>query len=92
MQKNITSNMTEYRKDYRHKNPEKFTTKVKCDVCSGKYQLCSKNQHFKTQLHIVGSIVKQYEADIEILKEKNKRLKDDLIELKDKLKKKLKST
>ncbi|MBS3925929.1 MAG: hypothetical protein KGZ34_04480 [Nitrosarchaeum sp.] len=79
--------MTEYKKDYRLRNPEKFTTPVKCDVCSGKYQLCSKNQHQKTELHKTGKKLENMKMELDDSLEEIKQLKDDLSELKDKYKK-----
>ncbi len=68
--RNITEDMTEYRKDYRLKNPEKFITEKRCEICGGKYQVCSKHQHFKTKIHKTGVKMKELEEELEELKKK----------------------
>lgn len=73
--KKLTDNMAEYKKEYRLKNPEKFTTEIKCDICDGKYQICSKNQHLKTLKHKMGEKLKYKDCLIDELANKLKNLK-----------------
>ncbi len=65
---NITSDMSEYRKYYRIKNKDKICKNIKCDICAGKYQVCSKNQHFKTKMHKNGLKIKKLENELSELK------------------------
>jgi len=70
MGENITDDMVEYRKNYRYQNLDKLTARIECDECGGKYQVCSRNQHFKTSKHKRGTEIQELKDKIKELTQK----------------------
>lgn len=54
-----------YMDEYRQKNPDKWYKSDICDLCNGKYKVCTKSTHMKSSKHKYG-----------VLQKENEKLKD----------------
>lgn len=54
--------MNNYMKEYRKLHIEKFTVRVKCDLCGCEYDKLNKTHHFRTRKHELNELRKQIES------------------------------
>lgn len=58
------SDMKEYKKKYYQEHKEKYTKKIKCDICGNMYNLNSKSYHFKSKKHLNALELKKKDEQI----------------------------